>query len=156
MNLISTYPSSEQVLAATDEQLAHAILSGLVRDRRSDIKQSFARDAGGRPIHFHLQNVTYNGYGAPEYEIELAVGEAWAWLERELLLIPATGINGSNGWRVLSRRGQAFLDIGDASALRASKQIDRESIHPALHGDALDNFWRRSLRRRRVLCVSCR
>lgn len=144
MNLISAFPLADHVLAATDEQIAFAILSGLVKDHRADIKQRFARDQQGQPINFHLQNVSCTGYGAAGYEVGLAVGEAWTWLERELLLIPAPGINGGSGWRVLSRRGQTFLDTGNVGAIRASKQIDRESLHPSLRDDALDNFWRGS------------
>ena len=144
MNLVAAFPLAEHVLAATDEQIAYAMLFGLVQDRRTDIRQRFARDQQGQAINFHLQSVSYSGYGTAEYEVGLAVGEAWTWLERELLLIPAPGINGGSGWRVLSRRGQTFLDAGNAGAIRASKQIDRESLHPSLRGDALDNFWRGS------------
>src|SRR6478609_9676037 len=46
-------------------------------------------------------------------DIDLAVTEAWTWLEREGLLIPASDINGQNGWRVLGRRARGYADSID-------------------------------------------
>ncbi len=43
-----------------------------------------------------------------EREIELALSEGWNWLPVQGLLVPAGGINGSNGFYVISRRGQAI------------------------------------------------
>jgi hypothetical protein len=41
-------------------------------------------------------------------EIELALAEAWAWLEAQGLIVHAPDSNGLHGWRVLSRRAKRF------------------------------------------------
>lgn len=58
--------------------------------------------------------------------------EAWYWLEKNMLIMPATGTNGANGWRVFTRAGRSLLqnpaNFSDYS--RASK-FPKELIHPA-------------------------
>jgi hypothetical protein len=43
-------------------------------------------------------------------DVELAITEAWRWLEINMFFVPAPGINGQNGWFVLGRRGRAALE----------------------------------------------
>ena len=43
-------------------------------------------------------------------EIELALAEAWNWLMVQGILIPASGINGNNGWVRLGRKARNLLD----------------------------------------------
>src|SRR5690242_80341 len=51
--------------------------------------------------------------GRPHYDrrrhldLEIAIGEAWHWLELNMLIMPAPEPNGRNGWKVLTRRGLA-------------------------------------------------
>src|ERR1700691_6136618 len=40
--------------------------------------------------------------------IDLALTEAWAWLDAQGLIVPAPDTNGRHGWRVLSRRAKRF------------------------------------------------
>jgi uncharacterized protein (TIGR02391 family) len=65
-------------------------------------------------------------------EIEVAVTEAWGWLEIQLFLVPAAGINGTNGWRVLGRRGQAVRDQAQFKAFRAAAAFPKELLHPSI------------------------
>jgi len=70
-------------------------------------------------------------------EIDLAIGEAWAWLEREGLLIPAADINGRNGWRVLGRRARGYVRDADTGARAAPIPFQKELIHPRI----LEKAW---------------
>src|SRR5216683_6507302 len=40
--------------------------------------------------------------------IEVALAEAWAWLEAQGLIVPAPASNGAHGWKILSRRAKRF------------------------------------------------
>lgn len=53
----------------------------------------------------------------PTDQVSLALREAWSWLERHGYLLPAEGINGRNGWRVLSRSAASMAR--DTKPLRA-------------------------------------
>lgn len=70
-------------------------------------------------------------------EIDLAIGEAWAWLQREGLLIPASDINGHNGWLVLSRRARGYVQTVDLSGRAAPVPFPKEFLHPRI----LDRAW---------------
>jgi hypothetical protein len=43
-------------------------------------------------------------------DVEIAITEAWRWLEINMFILPALGINGQNGWFMLGRRGKAALE----------------------------------------------
>jgi hypothetical protein len=45
--------------------------------------------------------------------IEHALTEAWVWLERQGLIVPAADTNRTNGWRVLSRKATRLETIAD-------------------------------------------
>lgn len=143
MILQKLIPNAEQVLAMAHAQLAHAILRAMHQEKRDQIRHGFARTSPNHGVSFHLQDVDYREY--PEshrYEIGLAVGEAWEWMNRELILIPEDLQH--PGFRRLSRIGLNFLEEGDPAPLHASRQIDRGSLHPSLRQEAIDNFWRGS------------
>ncbi|MGA7751056.1 MAG: hypothetical protein WCA63_13040, partial [Gallionella sp.] len=44
-----------------------------------------------------------------EAAVEIALSETWAWLRINMLVVPASGINGRNGWMKFSRRGVKLL-----------------------------------------------
>jgi uncharacterized protein (TIGR02391 family) len=65
-------------------------------------------------------------------EIEVALTEAWAWLESQLFIVPAPGINGTHGWKVLGRRGKGLEDERQFTAIRKASAFPRELLHPAI------------------------
>ncbi len=70
-------------------------------------------------------------------EIDQAISEAWAWLEREGMLVPASDINGHNGWRVLSRRARNYAQDVDVSRRAAPVAVPKELLHPRI----LEKAW---------------
>ncbi|MGE3866560.1 MAG: TIGR02391 family protein [Hyphomonadaceae bacterium] len=71
-----------------------------------------------------------------EPDIALAVGEAWHWLELQMLIMPAPGINGSNGYKVYTRRGAALRDNPAAfTAYAAAAEFPKSLLHPSLRDD---------------------
>lgn len=66
-------------------------------------------------------------------EVELAITEAWRWLELNLFIVPASGINGSNGWFVLGRRGRKALEHPEQfTSYAKAAAFNRDLLHPLI------------------------
>jgi uncharacterized protein (TIGR02391 family) len=61
-----------------------------------------------------------------------AVGEALAWLESQVLIVPDEGTNGQNGWRVLSRRGRRLAIPENLEAYRQASLLPKKLLHPRI------------------------
>jgi len=68
-------------------------------------------------------------------EVEVALTEAFAWLETECLLRWPDQTNGRNGFRVLSRRAERFSDEHDFRNYAASRQLPKSLLHPSIAED---------------------
>ena len=81
----------------------------------------------------HVASAGSWGYGSQfENEAELIITEAWRWLEFNLFILPASGINGTQGWRVLGRRAHKIIDRQDFDQYRKAVAFPRELLHPAI------------------------
>lgn len=129
--LARIFPTADSLLAVEPDVLGAKILA-LLGNRPANQNQGM----------FHLNNLIQElwplallpGQETPfprnrRPEIDLAITEAWAWLEREGLLIPASDINGQNGWRVLSRRGRGYAQNVDLSRHAAPVTFPKELLH---------------------------
>jgi uncharacterized protein (TIGR02391 family) len=76
--------------------------------------------------------------GRPQYppqrrkEIDLAIAEAFSWLEAQGLFVPAEGMNGQHGFRHLSRRAQRFQSDLDFKSFTAARRLPKEVLHPRI------------------------
>jgi len=70
-------------------------------------------------------------------EIELALMESLNWLEVNSILLPASGTNGQNGFRVFGRRGRELLDQGNFDSYRKAALFPKSLLHP----DIADRVW---------------
>ena len=128
-------PDPEVLLALAPEELAFYLL----KMARANIQNGI----------FHPNSITEPRSridvlpGTPQYpaqlaeEIELALKEAWHWLEQQALVIPASGANGTNGFRRLSRRGRDFKDEGQFQALAEAVAFPKSLLHPSI----ADRVW---------------
>jgi uncharacterized protein (TIGR02391 family) len=75
----------------------------------------------------------------PQYEAEisLALLEALNWLEVNGLLIPPRGPNGTNGFRMLGRRGRELLNTAAYAAFQKASAFPKALLHPAI----ADRVW---------------
>jgi hypothetical protein len=71
-----------------------------------------------------------------EYEIHIAVSEAWNWLKVNALVVPAHGMNGRDGFLVISRRGNAIVDDQAFQQFRAAADFPKTLLHPSIAGIA--------------------
>ena len=75
-------------------------------------------------------------------EITLAVAEAWSWLEVQGLLVTAEGMNGANGFRVLSRRALKLGDQDDLRSFAKARRLEKASLHPRIAQSVWSAFMR--------------
>ena len=69
--------------------------------------------------------------------IELALNEAYAWLEAQGLIVPAGGMNGRNGFRRLSRRARRFESEAEFANYAVARMLQRETLHARI----ADRVW---------------
>jgi uncharacterized protein (TIGR02391 family) len=65
-------------------------------------------------------------------QITLALTEAWAWLNAQGLLVPASGENGKNGWKVLSRRARNMETEADFASFTVGRLLPKDVLHPKI------------------------
>jgi uncharacterized protein (TIGR02391 family) len=70
-------------------------------------------------------------------EIEVAMAEAWAWLEAQGLIVPAPDLNGRNGWRILSRRAKRFASEAEFTQYAVVRMFPKEALHTKI----ADKVW---------------
>ncbi|HVW74763.1 MAG TPA: TIGR02391 family protein [Rhizomicrobium sp.] len=134
-------PDPEVLLALAPEELAPRLLeviksqlqNGMIN--RDNLGYGMFR---GEPAATNNQNA-YPREKRPQ--IELAITEAFSWLEANRLLIPAAGLNGNNGWRILSRQAQE-IDGAQLTNLAAANSFPKILLHPTLRDQVWNNLIR--------------
>jgi uncharacterized protein (TIGR02391 family) len=131
--LIEDIPTVEIPLGLAPEELAPTLLKQAVASMQNGI---FARP-GEYLLYARIPG--YPGYQRDHRhdEIEVAIGEAWAWLEINMLIVPAPGPNGANGYRVLSRRGKDLLQNGKFAEFKHAAEFPKALLHPLI----ADKVW---------------
>ena len=127
--LSSLVPDVDVLLALDVEELAEVIFQVAAATRQNGLA--------------HLQQITpgdFHGVQAryPESrrrEVELACAEGWNWLIVHGVLVPDPGINGSNGFMVLSRRGEKLLEEGQFRTYAQSINFPKALIHSSITDD---------------------
>lgn len=121
------------LLAMEAEELAATMLLVLARNR-----QQAGVHLGNYGSSLFSANIGGHRYdNRSESQILLAVTEAWNWLEVQGLLIPSPGINGTNGWRVFSRKAEALASPADVKQFAKSRHLRREILNPRI----ADKVW---------------
>jgi uncharacterized protein (TIGR02391 family) len=85
----------------------------------------------------HMAFEPWDGACYPQnrrHDIEVALIEAWAWLEAQGLIVPAPGYNGQNGFRILSRRARKFADNDEFKGYMKARQLPKSLLHPLIAG----------------------
>lgn len=129
--LKSLIPDAGVLLSLAPEELADVLL-----------RLAFENGRGGR-VHFqflgsHIAGTPGSDDGYPRErhgEIEVAAAEAWNWLVVQGLLLSEPGINGNNGWMILSRRARQLLTDGTFKTYARSLAFPKSLLHPAIAND---------------------
>jgi hypothetical protein len=136
--LYQLIPDVEVLLALAPADLAPALLT-LARDF-SRLQKRPGSPGGFIPeeltpverLYSGIQGSTegYSPHKRPE--IELALAEAWHWLEVNELIVPAPGINGRNGRKVLSRQGASLATDEDFARFKEAAAFPKALLHPTI------------------------
>ena len=131
--LLTLIPDIEVLLALAPEELARLLLRVVSK------KGMFMPDA--------ITDSLFNVSGAPptqayytyhrKHEVGIALGEAWNWLRIHNLIIPAPGINGQNGWTVLTRRGETIADDQTFQRFKEAAAFPKSLLHSSIS----DKVW---------------
>lgn len=126
-------PDADVLLQLAPEELAHSLLRVATTNLQNGIvhrTQIISIDPPvGQPFPYQPANV--------EAQVELALMEALLWLEVNAFLLPAPGINGTNGFRVIGRRGRALADKAQFDAYRKAAEFPKALLHPLI----ADRVW---------------
>ena len=133
MYIYQLIPDAETLLQLAPEELAYSLLrvastslqNGLVH--RNEVISINPQPGQERP--YRPANV--------EAQVELALMEALLWLEVNALLLPAPGINGVNGFRVIGRRARNLLEKAHFDAYRKAAEFPKSLLHPLI----ADRVW---------------
>lgn len=121
-------PDVDVLMAMCQEELAGVLLRLAAEHRQNKL--------------IHLQSLLSQIDGSPgandgyplsrRKEAQMAVAEAWNWLSVQGLLIPEPGMNGSNGWMLLSRRAEALASSGGFFNYARSVAFPKSLLHPSI------------------------
>lgn len=129
LELAKAIPDVQVLLALEPEELGAKLLF-LLRERNA-----------GKFSHYNLRIELWNQHPpnlkSPyprnrQDEVDLALSEAWAWLEAQGLIVPAPGSSGQNGWRLLSRRAKRFQDETEFVQYALARILPRDSLYPKI------------------------
>jgi uncharacterized protein (TIGR02391 family) len=125
-------PTAEILLAMSPEDLGHVLLKVAKSQLQNGMffPASVVQVNSGRGYH-ELPFPEHKG------EVERALAEAWSWLSNNRLMVPSPGMNGVNGFMMLSRLGSDLADQSNVDSFRQAASFPKSLLHPAI----ADRVW---------------
>lgn len=127
--LLADVPYSNVLLALPAEELAGFLLRAAAGRRQNGIFHSANSERelfdAREPGHYALNQ-------RQQEDVQLALAEAWNWLRVQGLILPAPGINGQNGWQVLSRRAERLVAENSFTTYRRAVALPIDFLHPRI------------------------
>jgi len=131
--LVQAIPDVEALLALEPEELGGKLLFLLRKDlEREPGKLLHLQNVYSSQLFQNDHNPALVYPRASQSEVELALMEAWNWLEVQGLLIRASGTNGNSGFRVLSRRAKKFENSEEFVRYEVGRRLPRGMLHGRL------------------------
>src|SRR5271165_360093 len=139
--LFSIYPNAQDLLATPPEELVLLLLKlakGMVQNGMflpgdiNDVALAAPNAVHGVPGYSPMQR----------QQIEPLLSRAWGWMQRNDFITSASGVNGSNGWKVFTPRGERVSDPQDTQRLREAADFPRWMLHPSI----AEKVWRALMR----------
>ncbi len=122
--LVTQIPDVAAFIALPPEELAAKMIF-IMRRRR-------AQGPGYHPDNIVNELIDRDGYRSHHDEVQLAFAEAWGWLEAQALLVRAAGMNGTHGWRRLSRRALQYENEKDLSGFAVATLLPKKILHQSI------------------------
>lgn len=143
-SLSSLVPNADDLLALEVEELAGILLMHL--NSYEGVSGNTVYQHGGISYHnfFNSLNPTSSltkpEYGDKQPQVNLALMEAWAWLQNAGLLVEKASSTG--GWFFISRRGRRITSRDDFAAYRKAGLLPKAQLHPLIAGKVYPAFLR--------------
>src|SRR5690348_1604345 len=94
-------PSADELLATPIEELAPILLK--LASQRLQASGFIPESVTQVPVGTGIMTTYESGYPFHKRaQVDAVLAKAWNWIERQGLIEPAAGINGRNGWRILT------------------------------------------------------
>lgn len=132
MKIYDIIPDADVLINLATEELAHSLLRVAATNLQNGMVHRDVVISTDPPLG---QNRPYSQ--RLEGQIELALIEALHWLEVNAILLPAPGINGENGFRILGRRGQDLVDRSRFDTFQKAAAFPKSLLHPSI----ADRVW---------------
>ncbi len=134
--LIQHIPEVDILIALQPEELGQILLKLIVAHSQNGIfnPNSITSDESlfGNHNFSGQQRYAVNR----KYEVSIAVGEGWHWLELNMLIMPAPDINGRNGYKVLTRRGRELVNSPERfGSFASAAAFPKHLLHPLIRED---------------------
>ena len=129
--LLTAIPDADVLLALEPEELAAKILF-LLRKTSNPDKLHVGNLTSEATNTSWTPSASKSPYQGREKEVGLAISEAFAWLEAQGLIVPEVGMEGTQGWRRLSRRARRFENEEDFAQYAKARHLSKESLHPRI------------------------
>jgi uncharacterized protein (TIGR02391 family) len=128
--LLTIIPDVEVFLALEPEELGAKMLFLLRKhpDGGGQFHPGNLADELQNPHYPKIQPYPHHRWA----EISLALAEAWAWLQAQGLVVSADGMNGSSGWRRLSRRARKFENEAEFAQYAVARMLPKGALHPKI------------------------
>jgi uncharacterized protein (TIGR02391 family) len=131
--LFSLFPDADKLLKMQPEELAPIFLRlALPRIQgvgfiRSAVTETSAGDAiAGKDYPFHKKQA-----------VDQLKNKTWNWIDRGGFIEPAPGINGQNGWRQFTEKGERIARGEDIQKLQAALAFPESLLHPTIREASL-------------------
>ncbi len=124
-------PSADDLLAMPVEVLGPIML----KIGASITQQAGFTYEGVTEITIGTGFAAYRDNGYPPHkkpQVDDHLSRTWNWLERKGFIEPAPGINGRNGWRVLTEEGRVVAAGKDMALVRAALDFPKTLLHPSI------------------------
>ncbi len=135
MKLVDLIPDPDALLALEPDELGLRMLPVLAAWRSPSILlalSAFIPSSVGNPQY---PNCPGQYPASRRAELEIALSEAWAWLEGAALLIPDPGFVGHHPIRRLSRRARLLAEQPDPLGAFSARRIPKDSLNPKIRED---------------------
>ncbi len=139
--LLEIAGSPENVLSMTPDELTWAPVEYMQARAQNPILSMASREnlAGGLMSVATLSSDGRKNRELPDQLIEQA-GAPSALLEKWELAEPAPGMNGRNGYMVLTEKGKSATERTNFERVRVRNLLREEMLHPLLHGRIFSYF----------------
>ena len=139
--ILQIVPAPEQILELTPDELARALLEDMQARAQDPVGGMAMRNSLGAAL---VTPAIFNSIRENPRELQTKLDkvgrDAYALLERCGLIEADAGINGMNGYVLLTPKGKTTTELVDFERVRVRGLLKQEMLHPSLRGKAYSDF----------------